>query len=232
MLATDVLQSPFPATLREPETSVSNNRRSLASSLTTKLLTHSTKTQTSNMSSPVLGCSTTQLVAPLQKIFGLLFIERHTGQQVSDDRLVARSRFCDQLFHHRDQLRCLLAYDNSLLSNGRREFRCTSFCFQHAQVDSSVHQHFQSCWSTRYERGSLLNVQFSLVPCFVFWRKMFHLQWNCISARPAGSIAQRLKIDLVLRCVSLSLKSLRVHFLGRIPCARKRHLVLSALWLD
>ena len=43
---------------------------------------------------------------------------------------------------------------------------------------------------------------FSPVLCFVRWRGIFHLQWNCISARPVGRIAQRLKIDLVSSVVS------------------------------
>ena len=162
-----------------------------------------------------------------------LVLERHTGRQVSDERLVARSLFCDQLFHHREQLRRLLAYATAFSPMAIVNSDALAFDSSKRKSTARSIRLFQSCWSTRYERGSLLSILFSLVLCFVLWRGIFHLQWNCISARTAGHIAQRLKIDLVLlRCVSLSLKSLRVHFLGRIPCPRNRHLVLSAFWLD
>ena len=125
MLTTVVVHSPFTATLREPETRVS--RCSLASSLTTKLLTHSTKTQTSNISSPLLGCSTTQLVASLQKIFvscslsATLVIKSQMNASLQEVCFVTS---CSIIV---TTIRRLLAYANSLLSNGHREFKCTSF---------------------------------------------------------------------------------------------------------
>ena len=47
------------------------------------------------------------------------------------------------------------------------------------------------------ERAAVIQMFSAL--CFVLWRKMCHLQWKCKSARNAGRIAQKLKIDLVLR---------------------------------